>query len=146
MNNLFPLDIVLEELFEPVSLTGPMVSDAISLLKKYSLIILSMIIKYCITVSNITAAAVTDPNTTIDLKIQFMNECKKELTNVLNTNCLGVNSVFITDCDNGHNATDLKNGVFDPVVKTSSEGKTVAINNKSSADTNSAKTQTLVKG
>lgn len=46
-----------------------------------------------------------------------MNGCKKELTNILNTDCPD-KSKIILDCDNGFIATDMKNGIFDPVMVT----------------------------
>ncbi len=73
----------------------------------------------CSDLSNITAEPNGvdhhDPISILNLKVQLMNGYKKELTTVLNTDCM-TNKVMITDCNNGFIATDIKNGIFDPVM------------------------------
>ncbi|MGN6624118.1 MAG: hypothetical protein ACTHKK_08255 [Candidatus Nitrosocosmicus sp.] len=58
-----------------------------------------------------------DPISTLNLKVQLMNGCKKELTNILNIDCPDKNKIIL-DCDNGSLATDINNGIYDPVMVT----------------------------
>jgi len=71
-----------------------------------------------------------DPISTLNLKVQLMNGCKKELTNILNTECPDKTKI-IFDCDNGSLATDVNNGIYDPVMvilKTKNGDNTGVIN------------------